>query len=320
MESGEQREVHVPVLVDEVLEALAAALDASTPRAMWVVDATLGAAGHARSVLEAFPHARVLGLDQDPQILEIARARLASFGARARVLRARLSEARAVIERELDAAPRALLMDLGVSSLQFDRAERGFSVHQDGPLDMRMDPTRERTAADIVNHWDEDDLADLIYFEGGEPRSRAIARAIAQSRARAPFRRTAPLAELISRVLGGQHGRIHPATRTFQALRRAVNEESEELDAGLQAGEACLADGGALLAISFHSGEDAEVKRFLSEGTRAGRWRQLGARKGSAPQRSERRANPRSRSARLRAAQRVRSSEDPCALPDEVRP
>jgi 16S rRNA (cytosine1402-N4)-methyltransferase len=212
--------------------------------------------------------------------------------------------------------PRAMLFDLGVSSLQLDRAERGFSFAADGPLDMRMDPERERTAADIVNAWDEADLADLFFYEGGETRSRAVARAIVESRRRAPFLRTAALADQIAGALGSRSpraGKVHPATRCFQALRRAVNEEGDELLAGLDAAEEWLEDGGRLVVISFHSGEDRSVKHFLGAGARRGRWKPV-TKKPLAPSREEGARNRRARSARLRAGERLRAAE-----PEHVR-
>ena len=301
---GTNGPVHVPVLVPEVLAALDGAKDAP-PLAGWVVDGTLGAGGHTRAILEAFPDVRVLGVDQDPDALGEARAQLANFEARVELRRGRISqipELCAALEIEQVSG---MLFDLGANSLHFDRAERGFSLMADGPLDMRMDPARERTAADIVNRWDEADLADLFYYEGGEHRSRPIARALVQARRRAPFLRTLALAELIARTVGGG-GRVHPATKVFQALRRAVNEEGEELERGLAAAEALLADGGRLAVLTFHSGEDGMVKRYLAEGARAGRF-ELESKKPVAPTNAEVRANPRARSARLRAAVRTRS-------------
>ncbi|MEM9382650.1 MAG: 16S rRNA (cytosine(1402)-N(4))-methyltransferase RsmH, partial [Planctomycetota bacterium] len=209
-----------------------------------------------------------------------------------------------------------LLMDLGASSLQLDRPERGFSFTWDGPLDMRMDPRRERTAADIVNSWDESDLADLFFHEGGERGARRVARAIVDARRRAPFRRTRALSEFVALSLGRPirsrqaerptRGAIHPATRVFQALRRAVNEEAEELQAGLRAAQDHLDEGGRLLAISFHSGEDGVCKRFLAEGARRGEW-DLDTRRPIEAGPEEVRSNPRARSAKLRVARRVRA-------------
>jgi 16S rRNA (cytosine1402-N4)-methyltransferase len=306
MAEREPERVHTSVLRDEVvaqtLEALARVRASGGPAL--VVDVTLGAGGHAQAVLEAAPGARLLGLDQDPAILDLARARLSRFGERAQVVHARFSRLPEVLFDQGLTEVACVVADLGVSSLQLDEASRGFSFLTDGPLDMRMDPTRTRTAADIVNAWDEDDLADLFYHEGGETRSRRIARAIVEGRRRAPFLRTSALAETIVRALG-PGGRAHPATRTFQALRRAVNEEGDELAALLWGAEDALAHGGRLVALSFHSGEDGQVKRFLQEGARDGRWR-LPFRRPLAPEREEVLSNPRARSARLRVGERTR--------------
>jgi 16S rRNA (cytosine1402-N4)-methyltransferase len=313
---GEPPPVHAPVLPREVL-AVFAGEDAAAPGAQeapslegWIVDATVGAGGHAQLLLEAFPHVRVLGLDQDPQILSLAAQRLERFGDRVQLERGRLSTLAAQLARRSARPLVGMLFDLGVSSLQLDRPERGFSFRADGPLDMRMDPDRERTAADIINHWDEEDLADLFFHEGGEPRARRLARVIVDARRRAPFLRTGALAALIERTVGsrgGAHSRLHPATRVFQALRRAVNEESEELLAGLAAAEQALDHGGRLAVISFHSGEDGAVKRFLVRGVRAGDWRHV-HKKPLTAGREEIRANPRARSASLRAAVRLRDT------------
>jgi len=296
--------VHVSVLSQEVLALLCGEPGERERLAGWFVDATLGAGGHTQLILSACPGLRVLGIDQDPQILEIARDRLASFGDRVRLCHGRASQLATILDAQALPAPQGMLLDLGVSSLQLDRPERGFAFHADGPLDMRMDPTRTRTAADIVNHWDEADLADLFFHEGGETRARRIAHAIVEARRRQPFLRTGALAELIARAApsGGKH---HPATRAFQALRRAVNEEGEELIAALEAAEQCLADDGRLAVISFHSGEDGVVKRYFARGNRAGRWRTL-TKKPVVASRAEVRANRRSRSASLRAAVRLK--------------
>jgi 16S rRNA (cytosine1402-N4)-methyltransferase len=305
---------HLPVLVREVTDLLRPALERFQDG--WIVDGTLGLGGHAAALLAAFPHARLFGIDQDPEALALAGERLAADTDRVRIRRGRMSQLASLIRDEGIGMPAACLFDVGVSSLQIDRAERGFSFQQDGPLDMRMDPARDRTAADIVNGWDETDLADLFYWEGGETRARAIARAIVAGRRGAPFLRTGALADLVARTLGraGQ-GKLHPATRTFQALRRAVNEEGEELRAGLAAAEHWLAHEGRLAVISFHSGEDREAKRFLAAGAREERWRIL-TRKPLEAGLEERHENPRARSARLRVAERRR---DGTAETDETR-
>ncbi len=301
--------VHVPVLLGEVLEGLRGDR-AADELSGWIVDGTLGAGGHARALLERFPGVSVFGVDQDPEVLAHARGELAEFGARVRFCSARISQLYPrLVEAEL-APVIGFLLDLGANSLHFDRPERGFSLQSDGPLDMRMDPTRTRTAADIVNRWDEEDLADLFYYEGDERNSRAIAHAIVESRTRAPFTRTVPLAELIAECsagggLRGGRGRIHPATRCFQALRRAVNEEGEELRHGLRVAERVLVDGGRLAVITFHSLEDGFVRKVLQERAREGCW-QLVTKKPRGPGAAERRANPRARSALLRCALRAR--------------
>jgi 16S rRNA (cytosine1402-N4)-methyltransferase len=302
-DGAEGQPVHVPVLVREVVELLtgAAGGDARTLTG-WVVDGTLGGGGHAAALLAAAPGIELLGVDQDPEILAVARERLAPYGERVRIRHGRLSELGRLLRKERIGRPIGMLFDLGVSSLQLDTPGRGFSFQHDGPLDMRMDPTRDRTAADIVNRWDEGDLADLFYYEGGETAARKIARAVVQARRNAPFLRTAGLAEVVARAAPAR-GKIHPATRAFQALRRAVNEESDELLAGLAAAAHWLAPGGRLAVIAFHSGEDRAVKRFLVEGASDGTWTVL-TRRPLTPAREEERANPRARSAKLRAAER----------------
>jgi len=299
-------DVHAPVMTREVLALLAGAessLAQSSKSERWVVDATVGSGGHAAALLAACPGVRLFGIDQDPEILDIARVRLAEHSARVVLEHARMSNLEQELDRHGIERVHALLIDLGASSLQLDRPERGFSFQADGPLDMRMDPTRARTAADIVNHWDEADLADLFYYEGGETGARRVARAVAEARRRAPFLRTLALAAVVERTLGGRHGRLHPATRVFQALRRAVNEEGEELLAGLATADARLASGGRLAVLSFHSGEDGVVKRHFAAGSRGGSWSLL-TKKPLHASREELSQNPRARSASLRAAER----------------
>ena len=303
----EERAVHLPVLPTEVLQALVGGDPASLEG--WMVDGTLGMGGHASLMLQACPALRLLGVDQDEQALALAGERLAEFGDRVRLRKGHLAGLSRTLRKERIGRPVAALFDLGVSSMQIDRPERGFSFLDDGPLDMRMDLSRERTAADIVNEWDESDLADLFYYEGDESRSRKVAAAIVAARRRVPFQRTGALADLIAQALGHGGGRLHPATKCFQALRRAVNEEGDELLGGLAAAEHWLADGGRLAVISFHSGEDREVKRFFKDGVRGERWDLLTKKPISAGQ-DERRRNRRSRSARLRVAVRKRLELD----------
>lgn len=298
------KRVHVPVLLGEVLEGLKR--ERGLEPEGWVVDGTVGAGGHARAILERYPRVSLFGVDQDPEVLGHARAELSDFGPRVRLCQTRHSHLHARLAESGIGPVVGFLLDLGANSLHFDRPERGFSLQVDGPLDMRMDPTRTRTAADIVNRWDEEDLADLFYYEGDERHSRAVARAIVAARERVAFTRTLPLADVIAQALGGgPRGRIHPATRVFQALRRAVNEEGEELRAGLRTAERWLADGGKLAVITFHSLEDGFVRRVLQERARGGFWR-LASKKPLGPGAAERRANPRARSALLRVAERTR--------------
>ncbi len=300
---------HTAVLCEEVLHAMG--MRAAPDLDGWIVDATLGAAGHARTLLQAFPRVRVLGCDQDPAILRYSVRALAEFAPRVRVRRARFSELDQVLHEEQIGRVVGVLCDLGMSSLQVDDAERGFSFQSDGPLDMRMDPTRPRTAADIVNSWDESDLADLFYYEGDVRAARKIARAVVESRRRAPLLRTLALADLVARVAPAAPVRggspVHPATQVFQALRRAVNEESEELTQVLATAREWLVDQGRLVVIAFHSGEDRVVKRFLAQGERAGEWQRL-QKKPERASRAELGANRRSRSALLRSAVRLRQA------------
>ena len=309
-------EVHVPVVAEEVARLLGGGRSGPELRG-WIVDATLGAGGHSALLLGRLPEIRVLGSDQDDSILALAGGRLGPFHDRVRLVRRRISELGPEVAA-LDSRPVGWLMDVGASSLQLDEAERGFSFQWDGPLDMRMDRRRERTAADIVNGWPEEELADLFFHEGGERASRRLARAIVEARRRVPFRRTRALADLIAREQG-HGGPIHPATRVFQALRRAVNDEDSELRAGLALAEEHLADGGVLCVISFHSGEDAVVKRFLAEGSRAGRFDLL-TRTPLEATAEEVRSNPRARSAKVRAAVRTRPLPNPAPSPLETQP
>jgi 16S rRNA (cytosine1402-N4)-methyltransferase len=225
-----------------------------------LVDATAGLGGHMRAVLEAHPEARVIGMDRDVEMVKKAQERLKEFGARAQVVHAAFADLASVLEG-LDApAPDAVLFDLGVSSPQLDVADRGFSFRLDGPLDMRMDRSQPLTAADLVNRLPETELGNLIYELGDERAARRIAAIVVAERRREPIRTTARLAEIARRAVRGR-GRIDAATRTFQALRMAVNRELDQLRAGLDAAAARVRPGGLILVISFHSGEDRLVKQ-----------------------------------------------------------
>ena len=252
---------HIPVLLDEVLEGL------SPLPGQRLIDGTLGAGGHTEAILKVIaPHGQVLALDADPSALEIARRRLAAYGDRVRFVHANFAQL-AAVARDLDFVPvHGVLLDLGLSSMQLDAVERGFSFQSAGPLDMRYDPNGPTTAADLVNNLAQDELADLIYRFGEERRSRAIARAIVAAR---PLHTTHQLAEVVARAVGGRRGdRLHPATRTFQALRIAVNDELDVLRAALPAATSILAPGGRLAVISFHSLEDRIVKEFFRRESR----------------------------------------------------
>ncbi|MBI3847017.1 MAG: 16S rRNA (cytosine(1402)-N(4))-methyltransferase RsmH [Planctomycetes bacterium] len=302
------RSVHAPVLVEEVVSFL----DLS-PGAI-VVDATVGAVGHALHVLPRItPGGRLVGIDRDPQILDVARERLQHFGDSVRLVHARADEIDIVLAREGLKVVDAVLFDLGVSSLQIDRAERGFSFEQDGPLDMRMDPRLRRTAADFVNSEPEDSLARALRDYGDERFANRIARAIVRERVRRPFRRTLELADLVARTVPaprparGRKG-LHPATRTFQAIRIAVNDELGALEQALPKALEALRPGGRLAVISFHSLEDRIVKQFIREESRRGRMDIL-TKKPLGPSAGEIASNPRSRSAKLRVAKRAVESD-----------
>jgi 16S rRNA (cytosine1402-N4)-methyltransferase len=224
------------------------------------VDGTLGAGGHASGLLEASaPDGQLLGLDVDPQALKLAHRKLAPFGERARLIHASYATLRQhLVALGWDSLD-GILLDLGASSMQFDSPERGFSFLADGPLDMRFDPSNPLTAAQIVNEWPEDELANVIYRYGEEPASRRIARAIVQSR---PITGTGNLAAVIERVQP-RRGSHHPATQTFQALRIAVNGELDAVEKTLPVAVQALGPGGRLAVISFHSLEDRIVKEFF---------------------------------------------------------
>ena len=282
---------HQPVLLAEVLELLR-----PSERGFYV-DGTVGLGGHAEAVMQrSAPSGRLLGVDRDAETLALAEQRLAPFGERVELAHRdfrRLPELLA--ERR---APDGILLDLGVSSLQLDDPDRGFAFRNDGPLDMRMDRSEELTAADLVNRLRETDLADLIFRFGEERKSRQIAHAICRAR---PIQTTAKLAELIRRTLP-RRTRIDQATRTFQALRIAVNRELEEIDESLEALASQLAPCGRLAVIAFHSLEDRIVKHSFRDLKRRGF--KLLTRKPIRPSEAERGSNRRARSARLRAVER----------------
>jgi 16S rRNA (cytosine1402-N4)-methyltransferase len=285
--------MHQPVLVAEVLDFLAL-MDVRL-----FLDATVGLGGHTRAVLEAHPEARGIGIDRDAEMLKAAQESLKEYGTRVELRHAAFADLAAVLDDLRAPAPDAILLDLGVSSPQLDTADRGFSFRLEGPLDMRMDRTLEGTAADLVNRLPETELGNLIYELGDERHSRRIAAVIVAERRREPIRTTMRLAEIVRRAVRGR-GRIDAATRTFQALRIAVNREIEQLQKGLDAAAGRLKPGGRLLVISFHSGEDRVVKQTFRADERLLVVTKKVVQAGAA----EARANPRARSAKLRVAER----------------
>jgi 16S rRNA (cytosine1402-N4)-methyltransferase len=261
-----------------------------------VVDMTVGSGGHAAALLEAGV-SRLVGVDRDPEALALAGGRLSAFGERVRLVAARFSE----VDEDVVGGPAdGVLFDLGVSSMQMDRPERGFGYRVDGPLDMRMGEGSGEagpSAADLVNGLPERDLADLIYRLGEEPRSRRIAAAIVRHR---PVRTTDQLTGIVVSAVGKRPGGPHPARRTFQALRIAVNRELEELTAALPPAAGLLGPGGRVVVISYHSLEDRIVKRAFRDDDRL----DVLTKKPLVATAAERAGNPRSRSAKLRAAER----------------
>ena len=287
---------HVPVMVGETMALLGAA-----PGRM-LVDLTVGAGGHAEAFLRASaPTGSVLAADRDEQALELARERLAPYAARVRFLHGDAVTVLGQLAGE-GLRPDAILLDLGLSSMQLDDAHRGFSLREDGPLDMRMDRRAGPTAADLVNGLPPGELAAILRDLGDEPAAEKIARAIVERRVRRPFRTTGDLRGVIELALGRRGGRVHPATRAFQALRIATNDEAGQLAAALPLARDLLAPGGRLAVISFHSGEDRVVKRYFAECGQAGD--EPLTRRPVEPSREEQRTNRRSRSARLRVLRR----------------
>jgi 16S rRNA (cytosine1402-N4)-methyltransferase len=290
---------HVPVLLKEAIDFL------SVRRGGIYIDATVGLGGHSYEIAKRLGAAgHLIGLDKDPAALEIARKRLAPQSQdwpQVTLLHRSFAE---IAKGQKAGSVDGILADIGVSSLQLDDAARGFSFQAEGPLDMRMDPTSERTAEQVVNHLDERQLADVIYEFGEERRSRRIARAICRSR---PIRSTAQLADVISaaaRPMNQAERRIHPATRTFQALRIFVNRELDDLKALLEAAPRILKPGGRVVVISFHSLEDRIVKDAFRDGTQEGYFSVLTKKPVTATEEESDR-NPRARSAKLRAAEKV---------------
>ncbi len=295
---------HVPVLLKEAIDFL------NVRRGGTYIDATVGLGGHSYEIAKRLgAPGHLIGLDKDPAALERAKSVLSPSSLVGSEtdwpkITLRHQSFGEIADDQRPATIDGLLADIGVSSLQLSDATRGFSFQADGPLDMRMDPRSERTAEQVVNHLDERELADVIYEFGEERRSRRIARAIVRSR---PIRSTARLAEVISaaaRPMNSKSRRIHPATRTFQALRIFVNRELDDLGALLEAATRILKPGGRVVVISFHSLEDRIVKDAFREGAKQGYFNLLTKKPVTATEEESDR-NPRSRSAKLRAAEKV---------------
>ena len=301
---------HIPVLLDEVLHALAPQENGH------YLDGTFGAGGYTRAILEAAKGVNVLAIDRDPDAIKAGEAISTQYGERLHLCAGQFGDLDR-LAHDHDFVPlNGIVLDIGVSSMQLDDPARGFSFRAEGPLDMRM-AQQGRSAADLVNTLKENELADLIYLYGEERRSRAVARAIVEARQTAPIETTAHLSALVASVVYHKHDEIHPATRTFQALRIAVNDELGELERALSAAARVLAEGGRLVVVTFHSLEDRIVKQFMTE--QCGRQAQpsrhapqlmqeparftLLTRKPVTASDQEIRRNPRSRSAKLRAMQ-----------------
>ena len=315
------RSRHIPVLLSEVLEALRPEDGES------FIDGTFGAGGYTRAILSA-AQCQVLALDRDPGAIADGAALVEEFSPRLRLAESEFGVLDEVAAREHFAPADGVVLDIGVSSMQLDEADRGFSFQADGPLDMRMSRSG-LTAADVVNTFEESEIADILFRFGEEHRSRAVARAIVRRRVEAPFVRTIDLADVVTRALGGRRGdqKIHPATRTFQALRIFVNDELGELMRALAAAERVLKPGGRLVVVTFHSLEDRIVKRFLTnrsgEAPRGSRYLpdnpnqfydasfHIVNRRPLTSEKGELNVNPRARSARLRAAVRTAAPDWP---------
>jgi len=318
---GTAEDRHVPVLRDRILELLAPALE--QPGSV-MVDATLGMGGHSESVLEHCPNARVLGIDRDREALTLAGERLARFGDRFTPIHAVYDELPQILTEQGLSSVSAVLLDLGVSSLQLDEQERGFAYRHDAPLDMRMDQSSGTTAADVLNTYSLTDLVRILHDYGEERFAKRVATAVVRERGREPFTSSARLVELLRSVIpaASQKSGGHPGKRTFQALRIEVNAELQALEAVLPAAVDALAVGGRIAVLSYHSLEDRLSKRVLTAGARSSTpvglpielpehaaYLRLLTRGAEEPSAEEISANPRAASARLRAAERVRASK-----------
>jgi len=310
------KSAHTPVLVDETIGALAV-----QPGGRYI-DCTLGGGGHTATILEhSSPGGQLLGIDADPDAIKIARARLKAYCDSTLLINENFANLQAICYKYDFLPVHGILFDLGLSSLQLNGNSRGFSFQHDAPLDMRLNPNQDLTAADIVNTYSETELAHLIKIYGEEGYSHRIARRIVQKR---PIKTTLQLARMIEQVIGGRRSRIHPATKTFQALRISVNQELEHLEAALKQVVNLLGFEGRLVVISYHSLEDRLVKQFMQRESKdcicppgtptcvCGHTASLKLinKRVITPSPAEIQINPRSRSAKLRAAKRVITQED----------
>ena len=307
-------EPHVPVLAEAVVRYAV-----PSPGARSVIDCTVGAGGHAAALLRAMgPAGRLLGIDRDPDALRLAADRLASFGDQVRLVHGNFAELGEIVTQSGWGPSDAVVYDFGLSSMHVDRPERGFSYQHDAPLDMRMDTTAPLSAYDVVNTYDERQLARVIRSYGEERWASRIAEFIVAARKRRPIATTGDLVEVIRAAVPSAARRVgpHPARRTFQALRLEVNKELEAIQASLPQASAELSPGGRLVALSYHSGEDRLVKRFMREEAsgEAPRLRLL-TRKPERPLEEEIARNPRASAARLRAAERLAAPPEPDGPP-----
>lgn len=324
MGAGVPASSHVPVMLEEAVQALAV-----QPGGRYI-DCTLGGGGHALAILEhSSPGGQLLGIDADPRAIKVARDTLRNYRESVLLVTDNFANLQAICLRHDFFPVHGVLFDLGLSSLQLDSDARGFSFQYDAPLDMRFSPELKLTAADIVNTYPEAELSHLIRKYGEEIYSRQIARRIVKER---PIRTTLQLAQLIERTVGGRKSRIHPATKTFQALRIAVNQELEKLETALKQSIELLGFEGRLVVISYHSLEDRVVKQFMQREAKGclcppntpvcvcGHQPRLRLvnKHVIIPSLEEAQRNPRSRSARLRAAERIAVEEDSPAVSDEI--
>jgi len=318
---GRAEDRHIPVLRDRILDLLAPVL--AEPGSVYV-DGTLGMGGHAQAVLERCPNARVVGIDRDQEALALAGERLAAWGDRVTLVHAVYDEVATVVADLGIDGVQAALFDLGVSSLQLDEADRGFAYSQDAPLDMRMDQSRGLTAADVLNTYEAPELERILREYGEERFARKIAAAVVRERAVEPFTTSGRLVELLKKVVpaASQKSGGHPGKRTFQALRIEVNAELSAWASALPAAVGTLAVGGRVAVLSYHSLEDRITKRVFAAGARSSApeglpvelpehrpYLRLLTRGAEEPSAEEKAANPRSASARLRVAEKTRSTK-----------